>query len=100
MRLTLHQQKTIIDAVQKATDNSAKIILFGSRVDDNKKGGDIDLLLIFEKDVLQPAALSAKISAQLFRAFQGKKVDILLSAPNLNKLPIHKIAQKKGIVLL
>ena len=100
MRLTLHQQKTIIDVVQKATDNSAEIILFGSRVDDNKKGGDIDLLLIFEKDVLQPAALSAKISAQLFRAFQGKKVDILLSAPNLNKLPIHKIAQKKGIVLL
>ena len=100
MRLTRQQQKNIIDAVQKSTDKSAKIILFGSRVDDNKKGGDIDLLLIFEKDVLQPAALSAKISAKLFRDFQGKKVDILLSAPNLNKLPIHKIAQEKGIVLL
>jgi len=100
MRLTKQQQNTIIDVVQNATDKTTQVILFGSRVDDNKKGGDIDLLLVFENEVDQPAALSAKINAQLFRAFQGKKVDIVLSAPNLKKLPIHKIAQEKGIVIL
>lgn len=44
MRLTDHER----DAIKKAfmeTFEEGKIYLFGSRVDDSKRGGDIDLYL-------------------------------------------------------
>jgi len=44
MRITEHEKDTIIEAV-KNIDPDAKIWLFGSRTDDHKKGGDIDLVV-------------------------------------------------------
>ncbi|MBC8186514.1 nucleotidyltransferase domain-containing protein [candidate division KSB1 bacterium] len=41
-----------IDAIKsslKQFDNNAKVYLFGSRIDDSKRGGDIDLLIISDK---------------------------------------------------
>lgn len=45
MRLTPREQKIITEAIH-ALDQEAQIYLFGSRVDDRSKGGDIDLLVI------------------------------------------------------
>lgn len=45
MRITKNEQ----DAIKKVItylDPAAKVYLFGSRVDDQKKGGDIDLLIL------------------------------------------------------
>ncbi len=39
------QQSTIRTAVAETFGEDANIWLFGSRVDDNKRGGDIDLLI-------------------------------------------------------
>ena len=44
MRLKKEEIKTIKDTIKKF-DKSAKIYLFGSRIDDNKRGGDIDILI-------------------------------------------------------
>ena len=99
MRLTQQQIIIIRHVVATLAGNNARITLFGSRVDDTKKGGDIDLLITLPEQVQHPAALSAKISAQLIRKFEGRKVDVILSAPNLKDLPIHAIAQQTGIVL-
>jgi uncharacterized protein YccT (UPF0319 family) len=57
------------------------------------------LLITLAEPVEHPAELSAKISPRLIRQFQGKTVDVLLSAPNLKDLPIHTIAKQKGIAL-
>ena len=99
MRLTEQQVNIIRQVVVNLAGKSARITLFGSRVDDTKKGGDVDLLITIPELVQHPAELSAKISAQLIRKFEGRKVDVILSAPNLKDLPIHAIAQKTGIVL-
>lgn len=99
MRLTNSQVQTIKQVVVMLAGEDAKVTLFGSRVDDNKKGGDIDLLITLNHVVEHPAVLSSKISARLIRLFQGRKVDVLLSAPNLQSLPIHQIAQNEGILL-
>lgn len=45
MRLTEYQQAIIKDAVIKTFGERSKATLFGSRVDDTKKGGDIDLFI-------------------------------------------------------
>ena len=45
MRLAHEDQSTIGDIIRQA-DLQAQIYLFGSRVDDAAKGGDIDLLVL------------------------------------------------------
>jgi uncharacterized protein len=55
MRITEQEKNVIIDAVSSA-DPNAQVWLFGSRVDDSKKGGDIDIAIfseIIDKDVMQ-----------------------------------------------
>jgi len=99
MRLTESQVQMIKQVVAMLAGESAQVILFGSRVDDDKKGGDVDLLVTLWDEVDHPAELSAKISARLMRFFQGRKVDVLLSAPNLKTLPIHSVAKHKGVIL-
>ena len=46
MRLTEFEKISIIDEAIKCYDENVSVILFGSRVNDSKKGGDIDLLII------------------------------------------------------
>jgi predicted nucleotidyltransferase len=48
MRITEYEKNTIVDAV-KSVDPCARIWLFGSRTDDSKKGGDIDIAILSEK---------------------------------------------------
>ena len=73
--------------------------LFGSRLDDSARGGDLDLMLELPEPVANPALLAARLSAQVSRLMQGRKVDVLLSAPNLMRLPIHDMAFKEGTLL-
>lgn len=59
MRLTEQQVISIVDAITPFVSTSnVELRLFGSRVDDKLKGGDIDLLLI--TDELQNKLLSEK----------------------------------------
>ncbi|WP_438873993.1 hypothetical protein [Thiohalocapsa halophila] len=41
MRLTAHQQQVIKQAAQDAFGPDVRVDLFGSRVDDTRRGGDI-----------------------------------------------------------
>ena len=73
--------------------------VFGSRLDDEARGGDLDLLVEFTQPVERPALLAAQISAKISRVMHGRKVDVLLSSPNLPHLPIHDIAFQEGQLL-
>ena len=50
MRLAREELAAIHAAVHSA-DADAQVYLFGSRVDDNAKGGDIDLLVLSKKSM-------------------------------------------------
>ena len=68
--------------------------VFGSRLDGTAHGSDLDLMLELPEPVDNPALMTAFVSAMF-----GRKVDVLLSAPNLMRQPIHEITFKDGFLL-
>lgn len=100
MRLNEKQIQIIRQIARQVTgEGQSTVRVFGSRLDDAAHGGDIDLLLELTEPVEHPALMAAQMSALVSRAIQGRKVDVLLSAPNLQHLPIHDIAFKEGQLL-
>jgi predicted nucleotidyltransferase len=99
MRLNIQQIQAILLLAHQVAGDQARVRVFGSRLDDTAHGGDIDLMLELPEPVDNPALMAAQMSAQVSRAMHGRKVDVLLSAPNLMRLPIHDIAFKEGVVL-
>ncbi len=99
MRLTEHQIHLIRQLAQQVAGSQSRVRVFGSRLDDSAKGGDIDLLLELAEPVNNPALIAAQMSARVSRALHGRKVDVLLSAPNLMRLPIHDVAFSEGKLL-
>ena len=99
MRLTPAQIDTIKSTTQAVLGEGAQVTLFGSRVDDQAKGGDVDLMIEVHQALEEPASIAARIASQISRAMNGRKVDVLLKAPNLLDQPIHRIAQQQGVAL-
>jgi predicted nucleotidyltransferase len=99
MRLTPVQIDTIKTTAQAVLGECVKVTLFGSRVDDSAKGGDVDLMIELGRPLSEPALISARIASKISRAMHGRKVDVLLKAPNLLEQPIHRIATQRGITL-
>lgn len=93
MRLSEYEIRVIKESV-KQFDNNAKIYLFGSRVYDHKKGGDIDLL-IFSDKLMQKDAI--KIKNLLWDKIGEQKIDILIVKDTSH--PFTRIALKESVRL-
>lgn len=99
MRLTDYQTQVIRQLARQVAGSQSRVRVFGSRLDDAAHGGDLDLMLELPEPVDNPALMAAQMSAQVSRVMHGRKVDVLLSAPNLMRLPIHDMAFKEGELL-
>lgn len=98
MRLNSSEIAAIKAAVAQVAGTAATVRLFGSRMDDHKQGGDIDLLVEMPGEPENAALTAARIEAHIIMALGDQKIDVLLKAPNLMYLPIHQVAEK-GILL-
>ena len=100
MRLT-ENEITAIKAVTKSVFGAnAYVALFGSRTEDSKKGGDIDLFikcsnLNASDDLYQ---LKLNFLVQLKKRIGDQKIDVLIDAGQANNA-IFKTVEKKGIIL-
>ena len=99
MRLSPQDRQAIVQAAADIAGRDARVLLFGSRTDDNLRGGDIDLLVELPGPVQRPAWLAARIETALVRALGDRKIDVLLSAPNLADAPVHRAARTHGVAL-
>ena len=99
MRLTPEQIQIIRRTVAEIAGPKARVRLFGSRLDDQSKGGDIDLLVEMPDPVENAAVLGARLEARLERRLGGRKIDVVLAAPNIHRQSIHDLAEREGILL-
>ncbi len=99
MRLTLQQIEIIRRAVTDLAGDDAQVSLFGSRTNDDARGGDIDLFVEVPYPVEESAWLIARITGRISLRLGGQKIDVVLSAPNLKRFPIHDEAKKQSVVL-
>ena len=79
MRLTNSERETLKTAIHEL-DKNAQVFLFVSRVDDSKKGGDIDVL-IFSKHLTKSTL--RKIKRQFCNKFGDQKMDLVLDSGEL-----------------
>ena len=99
MRLTPAQIMVIRRSTAEVFGEQANVWLFGSRVDDSKRGGDIDLL-IRPNHLLERSALTHKICfiGKLERLFGERKIDVIIEEPG-DPRPIIRIAHETGVRL-
>ncbi|MGN6802070.1 MAG: nucleotidyltransferase domain-containing protein [Ginsengibacter sp.] len=97
MRLKLQDAEFIKQAAKFYFGKDAKVYLFGSRLFDDRKGGDIDLYIetnrkvgLFDKKVKLLQALYEKLGEQ--------KIDIVINNFT-SSLYIYEVAQKEGRLL-
>lgn len=96
MRLTAGQIQAIKQTVQARLGLPTQIRLFGSRLDDEAKGGDVDLHV----SVVQPVDVwaAAQCASRLERSLDGRKVDVRIWAHGQPVLPIDRVAFSQGVV--
>ena len=95
MRISEHVKNVIIDAT-RSSDPEARVWLFGSRIDDNKKGGDIDIAVLSKKmdnDVMQKIHIRRSICDKIGE----QKIDIVTSADGMEAF--FRLAVEEGIEL-
>lgn len=94
MRLLPKETQAIRQVLLNA-DPQGRIFLFGSRIDDKKKGGDIDVFFETSKKL----GLRTKLSLEYrLTTLCETKVDLLVKSPEQEENAIFDIA-RKGISL-
>jgi len=94
MRLEEWEIEEIKKAAKLIFGEDVKVILFGSRVYDDKKGGDIDLYVITHTPTYEK---KKKFWIELQERLGEQKIDIILSEdPNRS---VEKVALKEGVEL-
>ena len=96
MRLS-REYINIIKSTLLTKISDAQIFLFGSRVDDTKKGGDIDLFVVTSKKITLKDELS--ILAQLELNGLVRKIDLIIQTPQNNKKDFFNTIKGKAILL-
>ena len=96
MRLSDHYAATIRTVAREVFGPDVVVRLFGSRVDDTKRGGDIDLHIdATEEDVM---ALP-RFRAELWKRLDEEQVDVIVQRRGAPDAWIDRAARRDGIIL-
>ena len=101
MRLTQQQINTIKKATEEIFGPDAHVWLFGSRVDDARRGGDIDLMI--ETDAIKGRELlrkRIKLLARLKTDLGDQQIDLVVQPARAQTRPhVVEVARQTGIRL-
>lgn len=99
MRLDTRTRNIIREEVEHLIGTANVIRLFGSRVDDDQRGGDIDLLVACPNPVTDRVRAECRLSARLYLILGDRKVDVLIRDPDTAPQAVHEQALRYGVML-
>jgi predicted nucleotidyltransferase len=99
MRLTTEQRQRIRRAAARTLGESATVRLFGSRLDDAARGGDIDLFVELDGDPAELLERELSFYAALQRELGEQRIDIVVHRRGSALRPIDREALRNGVVL-
>ncbi len=99
MRLTSEQILAIKQTAHQVLGQDSRVTLFGSRVNDAMRGGDIDLLFEVDRAVDNRAVVMGALYASLIKSLGDRKIDILFKDAATPIAPVMAKAHQTGVVL-
>ncbi len=102
MRLSERERSAISDAATETLPSGTRVSLFGSRADDTRKGGDIDLLVEMQQSI--PAAewiaQRSRFVAHIWQRLGERRIDVVWAKQSeIDERPIVQQARKAAIPL-
>jgi predicted nucleotidyltransferase len=97
MRSRQSQRQIILDTGRQHFGEGCEIWLFGSRVDDSRKGGDIDLMVFPPRNEKIPYSEKLAFRANLKRRIGDRKIDVLFASAEKSCEAMNDIIRKKWL---
>ena len=98
MRLTPAEIEAIRLAVRQVFGEASRVHVFGSRVHDDSRGGDLDLLVEVGPDDAS-IANEQRLRDLIAPALDDLRIDIILRVRGRVPTPIERIALRDGVPL-
>lgn len=99
MRLTQQTRQIIRNTVAEIFGLEARVKLFGSRLDDKARGGDIDLLVELPAITAEVERKTVQLAARLQLRLGDQPIDILVIDPSTQWQSIHEHASETGVAI-
>ena len=97
VRLSDKEIQIIKETAKEIFGSDAKVYIFGSRAEMNKKGGDIDIFIETDKKTSLHDEL--KFLTKLEIKGIERKVDLVVKNPYIKEKSIFKEAKKNGVLI-
>lgn len=94
MRLSADQITLIQTTIANALGETVRIYVFGSRLQDDAHGGDLDLLIEGE---IKPTLLQRARIKLMLEQHLGMPVDIVATQLSAPRTPFQSIAHRQGV---
>lgn len=99
MRLSDEQTQIIREEVANVFGPETEVRLFGSRLDDTRRGGDIDLYIEAPGDAGELLDRELALHARLQRRLGEQRIDIVVHGRGQQLRPVDRHAQETGVRL-
>jgi hypothetical protein len=99
MRISTEHRQALRQHFLEALGDGCDILVFGSRLDDASRGGDVDLLVRSPVPLQRKEWTASLLAVQAQRLLGGRQVDVLLVDPQTPLQAVHKVALETGVAL-
>ncbi|OGT63745.1 MAG: hypothetical protein A3J38_08285 [Gammaproteobacteria bacterium RIFCSPHIGHO2_12_FULL_45_9] len=95
MRLSDEYISVIVCAAHQQFGDDVQVWLFGSRVDETRRGGDIDLMIEVKHRVANKPHAASEFAASLQYQLGDQKIDVIID-DGYERQPIHAVVRQEG----
>ena len=99
MRLTPATRRIIKELVLEVFGPNATVRVFGSRANDEARGGDIDLLVECSEPVKDRLRKTLALTARLQSRLGDQRIDVIVADPQTKPQSVYEVARRTGVPL-